>query len=270
VKEEPCPTSTFDEALAGLGERLGHPFARPELLRTALTHRSFLNEHPDRPEQDNQRLEFLGDAVVQLVVSQELMARFPDEPEGKLTKRRALVVNMEGLAACARRLDLGLALQLGRGEERSGGRDKDSLLADAFEALAGALFLDDGFATARRLLLPLLWPLLHEMAASPTLLDAKSQLQELLQPRYQSIPRYRLLAERGPEHERRFIVQVQLDGVAWATGEGNTKKGAEQAAAARALERLRQGDLPPEAPAAPGPDEPPDGEPPPPSAPVAR
>ena len=139
-----------------------------------------------------------------------------------------------------------------------------------FRSLAGALFLDDGFATARRLLLPLLWPLLHEMAASPTLLDAKSQLQELLQPRYQSIPRYRLLAERGPEHERRFIVQVQLDGVAWATGEGNTKKGAEQAAAARALERLRQGDLPPEAPAAPGPDEPPDGEPPPPSAPVAR
>ncbi|MBM4319536.1 MAG: ribonuclease III, partial [Deltaproteobacteria bacterium] len=221
-----------------LQQRIGYRFTEPALLQAALTHSSFLNEHPEPGGQDNQRLEFLGDAVVQLVVSQELIRECTDQPEGQLTKMRAGVVSGSGLAAAARRLDLGGFLLLGRGEERSGGREKDSLLADAFEALAGALFLDGGFGEARRIILPLLGEQIDGVLRARSLLDSKSRLQELTQSRFACTPHYVVVGEEGPDHAKAFVVQALLAGNVWGVGMGPTKRAAEQAAASQVLARL--------------------------------
>jgi ribonuclease-3 len=211
--------------------RLGHRFANAARLREALTHRSRAHEEGG-PAAGNERLEFLGDAALGLVVGELLMEALPDADEGALSLARASAVTR-----AARALELGQWLRLGRGEARSGGRDKDSILANGFEALLGALYLDGGLAAVRALVVRELAPTL-ELATSARR-DAKTALQEALQARAQPPAEYRVLAERGPDHAREFEVEVSCGSRVLGTGVGRTKREAEQAAARQALEAVR-------------------------------
>ena len=219
-----------------LEESIGYSFGDRHLLAEAMTHRSYANECPGQTP-DNERLEFLGDAVLDLVISQYLMSALPKSPEGELTRIRAEVVALPSLERLARSLDLGDGLLLGRGEERSGGRNKASLLADALEALFGAVFIDSGFEIARSVILPLFVPLLQQAAAEEGQ-DYKSRLQEVQQAAQRELPVYQLAETTGPAHERTYLVEVMIDGRLHGKGEGRTKKGAEQAAAKAALASL--------------------------------
>ena len=218
---------------------LGHSFQDKALLTEALTHRSFANECQVENLPDNERLEFLGDAVLDLVTSEYLMATLPEAPEGQLTRIRAEVVSMPGLARIAGSLDIGSAMLLGKGEERSGGREKSSLLADAVEALIGAVFTDGGFDAARAVVLPLFVPMLEE-ASNVEGQDFKSRLQEMLQASQRALPLYKVAGASGPDHERIFLVEVILDDTVISSGQGRTKKSAEQAAAELALIALSE------------------------------
>ena len=244
-------------ALDELEEALGHRFEKRALLTQALTHRSLAYEHttPDRavsmaPREDNERLEFLGDAVVGLVVAESLYRRYPELPEGALTRLRGALVSRRHLAEVAQTLGLGNHLRLGRGEERSGGRSKRALLANAMEAVIGALFLDGGLEPVlqlieKRVVDPGVAPLHEQLLAGEGIGDFKSALQELLQARKQGQPEYRTTAETGPDHRKRFFVEARSLGAALAEGSGPTRKIAEQDAARRALEILRgTGDRP--------------------------
>ncbi len=217
-----------------LEKRLGYRFHRPELLATALTHRSWA--HESGGAENSERLEFLGDALLGLVAAEWLFGEHPDLPEGELSKRKAFLVSQEALAHRARDLGLGAELRLGVGEERSGGRDKASLLADAVEAVLAAIYLDGGMEPARRVIEALLEEGAPERAGS--LFDAKARLQELAQARGWELPEYALLAAEGPDHARRFTVECRVRGEAVGAGGGRSKKGAEQRAAAAALRRL--------------------------------
>lgn len=222
-----------------LQNELGYSFQNMALLAEAMTHRSFANEFQSEELPDNERLEFLGDAVLDLVVSQHLMKFQPDAPEGELTRIRADVVAMPSLARLARKLDLGSCLLLGKGEERSGGRDKSNLLADALESLFGAIFTDSGFDTVQNIVLPLFIPLL-EQASSKEDQDFKSRLQELVQAAQGELPVYKMIEAAGPPHDRTYHVEVYIQKLLKGTGQGRTKKSAEQAAAAAALASLDQ------------------------------
>lgn len=211
---------------------LGHEFSNPALLRLALTHRSVSSEDPSR--NDNERLEFLGDAVLQLVITGFLYERYPQLAEGQLAKVRAAVVARPTLAEVARELHLGSHIELAPGEERTGGRDKDSILADATEALIGAVYLDAGLDSAKSMVLELWADRVAERAKSPGVKDYKTRLQEVLakdgrRPEYE-------VEGTGPDHDRHFSAAVSVDGNTLGTGEGRSKKAAEQAAAARALD----------------------------------
>ena len=206
-------------------------------------HGSWLHEHPDEVIGHNERLEFLGDAVVSLVISEALYARHPDDDEGLLSARRAAIVSTAGLARLGRRLDLGDFLLLGEGEAQRGGRSRPALLASALEALAAAVFLDQGWAAARDWLAGLAAPEITADAAPAALKSPKSRLQELSQRRSGERPAYRLVDVSGPDHQRRFIVEVALGGLVVGTGEGASRRGAESAAAAAALAALAA-DLP--------------------------
>jgi ribonuclease-3 len=215
-------------------ERLGYHFVDRQLLAEALTHRSYANEQHSEELPDNERLEFLGDAVLDLVVSEYIMAELPQAPEGELTRVRSEVVSAEGLARVASSFNLGAALLLGRGEHQSGGREKPNLLADALEALLGALFTEAGYAGARTVILPHFAPLLR-LAAQANDQDFKSRLQEVLQARGHALPLYRLVSESGPPHEPLYRVEVLVEERVSGTGLGRSKKRAEQAAAREAL-----------------------------------
>ncbi|MDR1960764.1 MAG: ribonuclease III [Gracilibacteraceae bacterium] len=216
-----------------LGELLGLPDLDAEWLNTPLTHPSFTFEAGNTGE-NNQRLEFLGDAVLDFLMGEYLYLRYPERPEGALTKIRAAVVNEATLARIARRLGLGAALRLGRGEQHSGGRARDSNLADALEALIGALYLRFGLESARVFTRALFVP---EIEALPEFFgDNKTHLQELAQRRGQSVV-YRVVGERGPDHRKVFSVAVLLDGEQAGLGNGRTKKEAEQEAAGMALQK---------------------------------
>lgn len=220
-----------------LQEKLGYSFQDIPLLAEAMTHRSFSNEFQAEELPDNERLEFLGDAVLDLVVSQHLMSSHPDAPEGELTRIRAEVVAMPSLARLARKLDLGRCLMLGKGEERSGGRDKSNLLADALESLIGAIFMESGFDKAQKVVLPLFVPLLAQAAAREDQ-DFKSRLQEHAQAAQGELPVYKLVNATGPPHDRTYQVEVYLQNRLEGAGQGRSKKGAEQAAAEAALSSL--------------------------------
>lgn len=221
------------DPIAALAGALHHAFERPELLTEALTHRSFVNESDARTH--NERLEFLGDAVLDLVVSEALMERFPDAREGPLSRMRSHLVSEQGLAPVAERLGIGPALRLGRGEELSGGRTKPSVLADALEAVVAAIYLDGGFQAARDAVLRWLdLPDERILAAG----DAKSALQQRLQSELGATPEYRLVQQVGPDHEKTFVSEVYIRGERLAAGVGRSKKEAEQRAASRALECL--------------------------------
>ena len=217
-----------------LETQLGHRFERADLFELALMHRSYAAEH--ELELSYERLEFLGDAVLQLAVTRHLYDEYPDLAEGEMAKVRAAVVNQKALAAIARRLEIGDHLLLGQGEERSGGRDKDSILADVVEALLGAIYLDGGYKNVSRLVLELLVPLIAERAAAPGSRDFKTRLQEVLAQRGLH-PRYEI-AESGPDHAKVFTASLWIDGDMIATGEGTSKKRAEQAAASAGAAQL--------------------------------
>ncbi len=213
---------------------LGYRFSEPELLERALTHRSHESEYPEQPS--NERLEFLGDAVLSLVIA-DLLHTGWQLAEGEMAMVRAAVVNEATLAAVARRLGIGAALRLGRGEEATGGRDKASILADAMEAVLGAVYLDGGLEAARRLILADWYEVVVERAAAPGGRDYKTRLQEVLA-RDGVVPEYRVDGS-GPDHERVFVAVVQVDGAELGSGSGSSKKRAQQEAARAALERLQ-------------------------------
>ena len=224
--------SERDALLRRFQDRLGYRFRRPDLLERALTHRSYANEND--LEENYERLEFLGDAVLGLATAEWLYRESPERQEGELTRSKGHLVSARVLAAVAEALELGPILLLGVGEDRSGGRSKGSLLADALEAVVGAVFRDGGYEAARRVVAGLL-----ERAPRPPRgidsRDAKTRLQELLQARGQGQPIYHELAASGPDHEKRFTVQCLLDGRPLGAGVGRSKKQAEQRAASAAL-----------------------------------
>lgn len=215
--------------------RIGYHFVRTDILMEALTHRSFSNESPGSLVRDNQRLEFFGDAVVGYIVSHLLLERFPDSREGQLSRLRASLVHEERLASLARSIGLGQFVRLGRGEERAGGRERSSLLADAYEALLGAVCLDGGEGEARLLVEKHFVPLVDSLLKNNVSEDFKSLLQEQSQGRGISPPTYQVKELTGPSHAPRFVVEVVVDGTIAGSGEGKSKKEAEQAAARSAL-----------------------------------
>lgn len=218
-------------------ESVGHRFSAPELLRLALTHRSVSADNPAR--NDNERLEFLGDAVLQLVITDLLFERYPQLAEGQMAKVRAAVVSKPTLAALARSLDVGSHLELAPAEERTGGRKKDSILADALEAIIGAVYLDAGIDTVREVVLGLWSERVAERAKRPGVKDYKTRLQEVLA-RRGIRPVYETVGS-GPDHDRRFAATVSVDGEVVGQGTGRSKKQAEQVAAGEALEVLSSG-----------------------------
>jgi ribonuclease III len=222
------------EARDTLSTALGHRFTRPEYLALALTHRSLSVD-----VENNEKLEFLGDAVLELAMSDVLMARFPDAREGDLSKIRASLVNAEVLARKARELDLGRWIELGKGEEKSGGRDKPSILAAAYEALLGAIYLDAGFDVARAVVER---QFTADVAEHLTLglRDYKTKLQEITQRLFRETPVYTLIEESGPDHQKRFVSEIAIAGRACGRGIGRSKKTAEQAAAMEALAGLER------------------------------
>ncbi|RJQ29080.1 MAG: ribonuclease III [Peptococcaceae bacterium] len=225
-----------DQSLAELKKRLGVVWKDEALLLTALTHSSFAHE---TKTEHNQRLEFLGDAVLELVVSDYLYRHYQHYEEGKLTRARAAVVCEPSLAGVARELGLGLCLWIGKGEENSGGRERPSILADTFEALLGAVYLDQGLEQARSVALSFLVPLIEEVAEGYLERDYKTILQETVQ-RYSPEPvRYVILAEKGPDHAKTFIAGVIYRGKLVGNGSGCSKKEAEQQAARVALKKLK-------------------------------
>jgi len=224
---------------------LGRPFGDRELLARAMAHRSWCAEVPGNLS--NERLEFLGDAVLGLVVTDYLYRTYPDLPEGQLAQVRASVVNAEVLAEVAEEIDLGSGLRLGKGEDASGGREKPSILSDAMEAVIGAVYLDGGWEAADELVMGLLGERITEGAAGPGGHDYKTRLQELSARAYDDLPRYRHTAE-GPDHAKRFSATVSVNGTSLGRGEGRSKKQAEQAAARVAWQLLAAGGMPVQAP----------------------
>jgi ribonuclease III len=230
----------LDDSVSLLERRLQLTFTDRSVALTALTHKSYTNEHRSEGGADNERLEFLGDAVVDLAISHRLMERFPAAAEGQLSKLRALIVNEEGLAKVARRLALGELLLLGRGEELTGGREKNSVLADALEAVMGAVYLSHGFAQVMVLVDCHFAEALEGVGDGRNGADYKTELQERIQTRLKVSPKYRVVSETGPEHEKVWEVEVSAGGEALARATGRSKKEAEQLAARTALERLGQ------------------------------
>lgn len=217
-------------------KRLGVSFRRKELLQEALTHRSYINENPSWPVGHNERLEFLGDAVLELAVTEFLFGRFPEKPEGELTSLRAAMVNTVMLAQRAAEIGLNEALLLSRGEAKDTGRARQYLLANAFEAFVGALYLDQGYEAAKEFLVQALFPQLDDVLENRLWKDAKSLFQEEAQERAGITPHYDVIKEWGPDHAKQFVIGVFLGEEKIAEGEGASKQEAETAAAANALE----------------------------------
>ena len=221
-----------------LEERIDYKFRNPLLLAEALTHPS-LGHETQQHHFDNQRLEFLGDAILQVVITEHLFRHFGDEPEGQLTKLRSRLVSRETLKGHAAALDLGRFLLMGRGEESSGGRARTSTLADAFEALIGAIYLDGDLEDARKFILAQARENLEQLAEEPVDINPKGHLQELLQSISPRSPVYELISQSGPEHDKMFVVKAVWDGIVLGQGSGHSKKQAETAAAAEAMELER-------------------------------
>jgi ribonuclease-3 len=221
-----------------LEERIGYKFRNPLLLAEALTHPSLRHETQEY-HFDNQRLEFLGDAVLQLVVTEHLYGHFKNEAEGKLTKHRSRLVSREALTVHASRLELGQYIMMGRGEEASGGRERNSTLADSFEALVGAIYLDSDLATVREFILRHAGEDLAQLGEEPADVNPKGQLQELLQAITSRSPVYEVVSQSGPEHEKTFVVRAIWESIVLGDGTGRSKKQAETAAALEALRQRR-------------------------------
>ena len=232
-------TSEEKDIVKRFEKRLGYKFKRREHLKRALTHKSFTNENRMPATENNERYEYLGDAVLELSVSRLLMDRFPEHPEGELSKLRAAIVNEEQLAELARELALGDYLFLGKGEDQTGGRDKPSLLSDALEAVLGAVYLDRGFDKAFSVVSRHYEGILERAGGVGFVKDYKTKLQEESQSRFRAIPRYKLAGEHGPDHRKLFEVHLFIRDELWGVGKGQSKKAAEQAAAKEALDKMQ-------------------------------
>jgi ribonuclease-3 len=234
------PSSPVLRDLSDHAQRFGVRFGNTALLQQALTHRSYLNEHPDMALQDNERLEFLGDAVLDFIVGEWLFQHLPDVREGVLTRLRSALVRNETLAALAEQIGIGEWLLLGKGEEDGGGRTRPSNLGSAFEAFIGALYLDQEIHGVRAFVMPLFGPALEAILREQSDKDAKSRLQEWCQAHLLQTPSYRTLSATGPDHEREFTIAVIIGDEVRGTGVGRNKQIAAQAAARDALSRLTQ------------------------------
>lgn len=210
------------------------------IYRQAMTHSSFLNEQGLPSWEGNERLEFLGDAVIGIVITEALYQHFPIKREGELSKIKSVLVSRATLAACSREIGLSRPLKLGIGETKSGGKGRQSILAAIFESFVGAIYVDLGFESAREFILKHLTPSMHSLGESDNAQDDKSRLQEVIQRRTGQIPRYRVIRSEGPDHERWFEVEVSMRGMTLARGEGSSKKRAEQNSALKALQFLSQ------------------------------
>lgn len=219
------------EKIIEFEKKIGYQFAEPDILLTALTHSSYSNEKRLKKYECNERLEFLGDAVLELVSSESLYLKYPKKPEGDLSRIRASYVCEPTLALCAKELSLGEYLLLGKGEDMTGGRERDSILSDAMEATIGAVYLDGGFAEAKRYIEEFV---LKDIEKKKLFYDSKTYLQEIVQREHETLE-YVLLKEEGPDHHKSFYVGVVLDGKQIAEASGRTKKKAEQAAAYKAI-----------------------------------
>jgi ribonuclease III len=217
---------------------IGYKFRKREHLRRALMHKSYANEHRLPQTDHNERYEYLGDAVLELTISHILMERFPQYPEGELSKLRAAIVNENQLAELARMIGLGEYMYLGKGEEQTGGRDKPSLLSDAFEAVLGAIYLDRGFEKSKKVVERIYEDVLQCAGAAGFVRDFKTKLQEVSQARFRAVPRYRLQNTTGPDHAKVFEVHLFINDQRMGVGKGQSKKAAEQEAAAEALQKL--------------------------------
>ncbi len=229
--------SPVEESPRAFAARLGLEFNDYRLISRALTHRSYINEHPEALE-DNERLEFLGDAVLDFLVGAWLYNRFPEMSEGQLTRMRSALVRTEQLADFARKLDLAGAMRLGRGEAESGGRERSALLCATFEALVGAIYMGAGIPAVRSFVEPLLDGIAHQIYASGKMHDPKSRLQEWTQAQGNGAPRYDTISESGPDHAKVFEIEVFIDGTSYGKGTGLSKQSAAKAAAQEALTRL--------------------------------
>jgi ribonuclease III len=221
----------------------GLVFRDKSLLERALTHRSFLNERPEFPQFDNERLEFLGDAVLDFLVGEYVYHRLPEVNEGELTSLRAALVRTETLASFAAKLQLGRYLRMGHGEAESGGRERSATLCGAFEALVGALYLDQGMERIRRLMDPFLEPELNRIQQFALSKDPKSRLQEWSQGQHGATPEYRTVEQRGPDHAREFVIEVWIGNQVYGSGAGRSKQAAAQNAAAAAIARAEAEEL---------------------------
>lgn len=230
--------SKYDEQINRLKVRLGFKWNNPGLLLQALTHSSCVHESRGHGLCHNQRLEFLGDAVLELIISEHLYKMFPDRTEGELTKMRAASVCEPSLAKVARGLELGRCLRMGRGEERSGGRERPSILADAFEALLGSIYLDQGLEVSREFVLNCLAPIIDDVMAGRLDRDYKTELQEILQQTSPEPLYYKIISESGPDHDKTFTAAVMYRGQIIGNGTGHSKKEAEQQAAKDAFTHL--------------------------------
>lgn len=228
--------------LHGLEGRLGVTFRDYSLLDRALTHRSYLNENPTLSLSDNERLEFLGDAIIDYQVAALLYHRFPEMDEGELTALRASLVRSETLADFARQMGIGPCLRLGVGEDENGGRDRNAILCATFEAVIGAIYLDQGPAATQALIDRLVPPALEHIRAQSLHKDAKSEFQVWAQGQFNITPRYEMIASEGPDHAKVFTVQVLVGDEVWGEGRGLSKQHAAQAAAATALLRAETAD----------------------------
>jgi len=225
------PKSKIDADLEAIQRALDYRFRDLDLLRRALTHPSYVNEHPEDGPGDNQRLEFLGDAVLDFIAGAWVYRNYPHFDEGRMTRLRAALVRTKTLAHLARQVGIGAALRLGHGEEEAGGRGRDANLCDAFEAVVGALYIDDGMAASQAFVEPLIGPVAEAVLAAEADWDAKSRLQEWSQAELGVTPRYRIVAEKGPDHAKTFVAQVLLSKQVAGQGTGRSKQTAEQAAA---------------------------------------
>jgi ribonuclease-3 len=221
-------------------QQIGIVFKNPALLRRALTHRSYLNEHADESLQDNERLEFLGDAVLDFIAAEWLYERFPEMNEGDLTRLRAGLVRTQSLASYAALLGIGDVLLMGHGEEENGGRKRLSNLCGAFEAFAGALYLDQGAEPVAHFVKPFFEPILEEMLRTQSYIDAKSRFQEWSQAKLNLTPVYREVGVTGPDHAREFTIEVRVGEVVYGVGTGPSKQIAAQAAAQAGLAKARE------------------------------
>jgi ribonuclease-3 len=239
--EKSLPDNKRIEALAELEKELYYKFSDITYLETALTHRSYVNENPQLAITDNERYEFLGDSVLGLCVSDLLIKKYTNFAEGTLSKIRAAIVNEKPLAKLASRLGVGSLLLLGKGEEISGGRSKDSLLANGFEAVIAAIYLDSGFSETKSILKKLMGSLLDDDSRHFQHFDYKTALQEFCQKAYKTAPVYRIIDSCGPDHAKTFAVEVMIEGGITHSGSGKSKKEAEKQAAQKAWQELHNG-----------------------------